>query len=129
MSVMAQPIAFFALYAARDATYHLPQHGASPSGKATDFDSVIRRFDPSRPSHQLRSGRIHPGHPGRIPSGRIQGRDLHRAGQTDRQGQPIQPAHDALPDEHTTVFMQLQHEVEALNAQGRRLQQVQRACR
>jgi hypothetical protein len=26
--------------------------GASPSGKATDFDSVIRRFDPSRPSHQ-----------------------------------------------------------------------------
>lgn len=24
--------------------------GASPSGKATDFDSVIRRFEPSRPS-------------------------------------------------------------------------------
>ena len=30
--------------------------GASPSGKATDFDSVIRRFDPSRPNHyQVRS--------------------------------------------------------------------------
>jgi hypothetical protein len=27
--------------------------GASPSGKATDFDSVIRRFDPSRPSHPV----------------------------------------------------------------------------
>jgi hypothetical protein len=30
--------------------------GASPSGKATDFDSVIRRFDPSRPSHLLSRG-------------------------------------------------------------------------
>ena len=25
--------------------------GASPSGKAADFDSAMRRFDPSRPSH------------------------------------------------------------------------------
>ena len=30
--------------------------GASPSGKATDFDSVIRRFDPSRPSQLSRNG-------------------------------------------------------------------------
>ena len=30
--------------------------GASPSGKATDFDSVIRRFDPSRPSQSPASG-------------------------------------------------------------------------
>jgi hypothetical protein len=28
--------------------------GASPSGKATDFDSVMRRFESSRPSHALR---------------------------------------------------------------------------
>ncbi len=30
--------------------------GASPSGKATDFDSVIRRFDPSRPSQSAAPG-------------------------------------------------------------------------
>ena len=35
--------------AARDLFTPAPD-GASPSGKATDFDSVIRRFDPSRPS-------------------------------------------------------------------------------
>ena len=29
--------------------------GASPSGKAPDFDSGIRRFDPSRPSQPVRS--------------------------------------------------------------------------
>ncbi len=28
-----------------------PIVGESPSGKATDFDSVIRRFDPYLPSH------------------------------------------------------------------------------
>ena len=34
----------------------LPQRvGASPSGKATDFDSVIRRFEPSRPSQSVQS--------------------------------------------------------------------------
>jgi hypothetical protein len=27
--------------------------GASPSGKALDFDSSIRRFDPFRPSHSV----------------------------------------------------------------------------
>ena len=30
--------------------------GASPSGKATDFDSVIRRFESSRPSQAVRRG-------------------------------------------------------------------------
>ena len=32
-----------------------PDHsfGASPSGKALDFDSSIRRFDPFRPSHPV----------------------------------------------------------------------------
>ncbi len=30
--------------------YTGPSAGASPSGKAADFDSAIRRFDPSRPS-------------------------------------------------------------------------------
>ena len=29
--------------------------GASPSGKAPDFDSGIRRFDPSRPSQPFTS--------------------------------------------------------------------------
>ena len=29
--------------------------GASPSGKAPDFDSGTRRFDPSRPSHPART--------------------------------------------------------------------------
>ena len=43
----------FALYLGVPATYSVPIVGASPSGKATDFDSVIRRFDPSRPSHSL----------------------------------------------------------------------------
>ena len=43
------------LYVGVRATYHVAggqsaADGASPSGKATDFDSVIRRFDPSRPS-------------------------------------------------------------------------------
>ena len=32
--------------------------GASPSGKAVDFDSTIRRFESSRPSHNP-----HPYHP------------------------------------------------------------------
>lgn len=37
----------------------LPQRvGASPSGKATDFDSVIRRFEPSRPSQSVQSLRV-----------------------------------------------------------------------
>src|SRR4051812_27175229 len=31
-----------------------PDGGASPSGKATDFDSVIRRFESSRPSQTWR---------------------------------------------------------------------------
>ena len=84
--------AFFALYAASDATYHLRAHGASPSGKATDFDSVIRRFDPSRPSHR--------------PTSRS-GRHFHHAWQFDRHGQPLQAAHDALPNEHAAVFVQL----------------------
>ena len=43
----------FALYLGASATYSVRHVGASPSGKATDFDSVIRRFDPSRPSHSL----------------------------------------------------------------------------
>ena len=30
-----------------------PDFGASPSGKAPDFDSGIRRFDPFRPSHKF----------------------------------------------------------------------------
>jgi hypothetical protein len=30
--------------------YRGQRFGASPSGKAADFDSAIRRFDPSRPS-------------------------------------------------------------------------------
>ena len=34
---------------------HASPDGASPSGKATDFDSVIRRFDPSRPSQPVNS--------------------------------------------------------------------------
>ena len=39
--------------------YTGPPDGASPSGKALDFDSSIRRFDPSRPSHPvLRLGAI-----------------------------------------------------------------------
>ena len=42
--------------AARD-LFTLRPDGASPSGKATDFDSVIRRFDPSRPS-QPRSSAV-----------------------------------------------------------------------
>ena len=29
--------------------------GASPSGKAADFDSAIRRFDPSRPNQLYRA--------------------------------------------------------------------------
>jgi hypothetical protein len=30
-----------------------PGVGASPSGKAADFDSAIRRFESSRPSHAV----------------------------------------------------------------------------
>ena len=30
---------------------HVPDVGVSPSGKARDFDSRIRRFDPCHPSH------------------------------------------------------------------------------
>ena len=33
--------------------YRGQRFGASPSGKAADFDSAIRRFDPSRPSQSL----------------------------------------------------------------------------
>ena len=33
--------------------YRGPTIGASPSGKAADFDSAIRRFDPSRPSQSF----------------------------------------------------------------------------
>ena len=33
--------------------YRGQRFGASPSGKAADFDSAIRRFDPSRPSQNL----------------------------------------------------------------------------
>ena len=33
--------------------YTGPPDGASPSGKALDFDSSIRRFDPFRPSHPV----------------------------------------------------------------------------
>ena len=33
--------------------YRGQRFGASPSGKAADFDSAIRRFDPSRPSQLL----------------------------------------------------------------------------
>ena len=32
-----------------------PAIGASPSGKAADFDSAIRRFDPCRPSQPIRA--------------------------------------------------------------------------
>lgn len=35
------------------ALYGSPPVGASPSGKAPDFDSGIRRFDPSRPSQSV----------------------------------------------------------------------------
>ena len=35
------------------ATYDAAGIGASPSGKATDFDSVIRRFESSRPSRDF----------------------------------------------------------------------------
>ena len=38
--------------------------GASPSGKAPDFDSGMRRFDPSRPSH-FYSSPLSVGIPGR----------------------------------------------------------------
>jgi hypothetical protein len=31
----------------------VPTIGASPSGKAADFDSAMRRFDPSRPSQSF----------------------------------------------------------------------------
>lgn len=31
--------------------HYSPHLGASPSGKAMDFDSIMRWFDPSRPCH------------------------------------------------------------------------------
>ena len=42
----------------REATHLTAPAGASPSGKATDFDSVIRRFESSRPSQTARSLRV-----------------------------------------------------------------------
>jgi hypothetical protein len=41
------------LQAANEAAKDRPITGASPSGKAPDFDSGIRRFDPSRPSQYI----------------------------------------------------------------------------
>src|SRR3984893_4190469 len=37
-----------------------PSDGASPSGKAVDFDSTIRRFESSRPSQPVRRQEILP---------------------------------------------------------------------
>lgn len=41
------------LYAGRVLALWMGRAGASPSGKAADFDSAIRRFDPSRPNQPM----------------------------------------------------------------------------